>query len=165
MHTEAYRFVQMVAESLGPRESVVEIGSRNVNGTIRPLFTGVPYIGIDAVPGVGVDVVANGATFALRRPIDTVVCCEVLEHTDEAEAIVANALGILQPLGSLLITCAAPPRALHSAVDGCQLRAGEFYRNVAPHELEHWVSTHGGQVVKLEYAPERGDLYVWARKP
>lgn len=164
MHAEAYTFVQLVAEQLGPRQAVLEIGSRNINGTVRPLFNGCKYLGIDLAPGFGVDRVANGATFAPEQRVDTVLCLEVLEHTDEAEAIVANALRLLYPNGVLLITCAAPNREPHSAVDGAELKQGEYYRNVAPSELNEWVIMHGGEVVQLEYASERGDVYLWARR-
>jgi SAM-dependent methyltransferase len=164
MHVEAYRFIQSALGSLTPRRSVLEIGSRNINGSVRSLFNGAAYVGIDVTDGPGVDLVENGATFTTECRVDTVVCCEVLEHTEEAPAIVANAISLLQPDGILLVTCAAPPRAPHSAVDGNGLRNGEYYRNVAPNELHAWVLAAGGEIVMLAHDPERGDLYLCARK-
>jgi hypothetical protein len=164
MHAEAYRFVQLALGSLTPRRSVLEIGSRHINGTVRGLFNGADYLGIDVVPGHCVDRVADGATFTPERPIDTVVCCEVLEHTDAAEAIVGHGLNLLQPDGILLVTCAAPDRAPHSAVDGNALRPGEFYRNVLPNDLHAWVLNAGAEVMVLAHDPDRGDLYLCARK-
>src|SRR5687767_13155009 len=104
MHAEAFAFVQWVASKMGPRHSVLEIGSRNVNGTIRPLFNGsTRYLGIDMLPGFDVDVVANGATYQPSHPVDTVISCEVLEHTPEAPKIVGHALEVLEPGGVLIV--------------------------------------------------------------
>ena len=164
MHAEAYAFVEDIAKRIGRRQSVIEIGSRNINGTVRPLFNGAQYTGIDPVPGFGVDLIADGASYQPPAKVDTVICCEVLEHTAQAEQIVANALRMLQPDGMLLITCAAPPRAPHSALDGAELQPGEYYHNIGPEVLTDWIETHGGQVQVSHYAPERGDVYVWARR-
>lgn len=63
--------------------NVLEIGSLNVNGSVRECFSDAhQYIGIDARPGPGVDEVANaheiGGMFA--APFNTIVCMEMLEH-------------------------------------------------------------------------------------
>jgi hypothetical protein len=73
---------------------VVELGARNVNGSIRSLFApvaGLRYLGTDIAPGPGVDVVTPGESLTLEAPADVVVCCEVLEHTSAAPAIVGRA--------------------------------------------------------------------------
>ena len=63
MHPEAWAFVQgLGAEPVG---HVVELGSRNFNGSIRPLFAdALSYTGVDILPGYGVDVVADAAAFS-----------------------------------------------------------------------------------------------------
>lgn len=168
MHHHAFRFVQRVAEQLAasasPVTRVLEIGSRNINGSVRPLFPAVAYLGVDVVDGPGVDVVADGATVSPPEAPDCVLCCEVLEHTDQAEAIIAHALELLPAGGHLIVTCAAPDRAPHSAVDGGPLRPDEYYANLDPVTLAAWVTTHGGAVSTLDHYPGRGDVYLWARK-
>jgi SAM-dependent methyltransferase len=111
---------------------VLEIGSRNVNGSIRHLF-GPDYTGLDIADGDGVDVVADVATWETDRRFDVVVCCEVLEHTDAP--VIEAAHRLLRTGGTLILTAAGPGRQEHSAVDGGPLRPGEYYANVDPDDL------------------------------
>jgi len=163
MHPEAFDFVARVAQRIGPRRRVLEMGSRDINGSVRPLFA-CPYVGIDLEPGSGVDVVADGATYEPTAPIDTLVCCEVLEHTEAAEQLVRHGLSLLPPDGVAIFTCATFPRLPHSALDGGPLRPGEFYRNISEHKLLAWILTSEGGINALELHEDRGDLYCWAVK-
>jgi predicted SAM-dependent methyltransferase len=65
--------------------AVLEVGSRDYNGTPRDLFAGAEYVGIDTKAGTGVDMVLSvyelsqlfqGAAF------DAVLALNVLEHLD-----------------------------------------------------------------------------------
>jgi SAM-dependent methyltransferase len=166
MHAEALRFAaRAIADLPSVQDShVLEIGSRDLNGSIRPwLATAASYTGIDRQAGQGVDVVADGATYVPVEAPDLVVCMETLEHAEQADAIVRNAAAILRkPGGRVLITCATEPRAPHSAIDGGPLRTGEFYRNVSLAELVWWVEQAGLKVVHREVHMDRGDLYLVA---
>jgi len=133
------------------RLSVVELGSRTVagnwpySGPVRPLFgdaDGEPaYVGVDIAEGPNVDVVADAATWQCDlAEVDTVVCCETLEHTPEAQMICYNAWRMLDSGGVFLVTTAGEGRAEHSAVDGGPLRDGEFYRNVSRDQLRGWLT-------------------------
>ena len=140
MHPEAFDFVSRIRTEIKPT-SVVEIGSRDVNGSVRPLFEGLPYVGVDAVAGPGVDVVANGRGYRPELTPDCIVCCECLEHTPFAQEICVNAFEILAPGGVLILTAAGEGRAAHSGIDGHLLRPGEeFYRNVTETMLREWLS-------------------------
>lgn len=178
MHAEAMRFAVQMLSRIGVGswildgkthrpELVVEIGSRNVNGSIRQRFDGlnVRYVGVDIEPGPGVDVVADGATYSPPRPPSMVVCMEVLEHTPQGAEIVGNAARALAPGGWLLVTCATNPRSPHSAADGGQLREGEFYANIPAADLHAWVDQAGLTIAAEEVHADRGDLYVLAGKP
>lgn len=165
MHPEAYMFVQRTNSYLYPRpKSVVEIGARNINGTIRHLFSdATDYVGIDIADGPDVDVVANGATWQpdpKKRP-DLVICCEVLEHTAEADEIVRNAVRMVKGGGHVIVTCAGTGRPPHSAFDGGPLREGEYYRNVTKEQVEDWIESLNSMIRNVEYAIalQRGDLY------
>lgn len=161
MHDAAFRYVARVVADLPRPQRVVEIGSRNVNGTPRSLFAGVEsYTGIDVRPGDGVDVVADGATWQPDEPVDLVVCMEVLEHAPEAGEIVANACRMLRPGGTLILTAAGEGRAPHSASDGGPLQAGEFYRNVSADDLRQWARAF--ETCDVETG--RGDVYATCRK-
>ena len=163
MHSAVYAFVVETVRSFPKRERVLEIGSRNINGSLRGLFPDVRwYCGIDLAPGDDVDCVADGATFRTLEAPDTVVCCEVLEHAKDAELIVLNSFEQLAPNGIAIFTMATEGRAPHSASDGGDLAPGEFYRNVSTHELLIWCRPF--RTVRIRAFPERGDLFAVALK-
>ncbi len=140
MHPAALRFVAAAVGAYGPFRSVVEIGSRDINGSVRHLFDGAEsYVGLDPIDGPGVDVVQRADEYAPPSPVEAVVCCEVLEHDEGWRGTVAAAAGWLAPGGHLIITCAAPGRRPHSGVDGgWGLHPGEWYENVGGADLgEH----------------------------
>lgn len=162
MHAEAYDYVaRTLTGRVLPVGLTVEFGGRNINGTIRQLFA-APYVSVDAVPGPGVDVVANAATYEAPQPAACVVCCEVLEHTDEAEAICYNAHHLLEPGGVFLVTAAGEERVPHSAIDGGPLRAGEYYRNVSRGDLAMWLEAFAD--VTITENGSAGDIYAVAVK-
>jgi SAM-dependent methyltransferase len=161
MHQEAFEFVREVLAELPAPRTVVELGGRDFNGSVRGLFEPTSYLSVDLLPGKSVDVVADAAEFEPPEPPDLVVCCEVLEHTPAADRIVRNAVRMLAPGGVLLVTCATDPRAPHSAVDGGGLRAGEWYQNVGQDALAAWLV--GMDVRHLTVLP-RGDLQCLAVK-
>ena len=76
MHPEAREFVHRQVSRL----AAIEIGSLNVNGSIRDLFPHYDYLGLDLVAGPGVDVVADGATFDTPKRFDVAISCEAFEH-------------------------------------------------------------------------------------
>lgn len=161
MHAEALAYV---TSTIGERTfpTVIELGSRNVNGGVRHLFNGARYTGVDIVAGPDVDVVADAARWTTTDLADLVICCEVLEHTPAAADIVASAGRATKPGGMVIITAAGPGRAPHSAVDGGPLRPGEHYANIAPGDLTKWLSAIGSATVEVN--PAAGDVYGMAVK-
>ena len=160
MHAEAFAFVEATVAEHGPWSSVLEIGGRNVNGTIRDLFECDSYTALDIADGPGVDIVADAATWQPIRTYDCVVCCEVFEHTPAWPQILRTAAAALNPAGTLIITAASWPRAPHSAVDGGPLRGGEFYCNVDSNDLADQLGAAGfaGNVLRHPH----GDVYAHA---
>jgi len=144
---------------------VLEIGSLDINGSIRPLFDTAHYHGIDLVEGPGVDEVADAATWSPPGRYDVVICAEVLEHSPAWEQVMATMWDALEPGGLLLMTCAGPGRAPHSAVDGQEVRDGEHYANVSPGAVLAIVREWGATAWSIEHAQVRGDLYLRVDKP
>ena len=61
--------------------SILEIGSYNVNGTIRSIFTNSKkFIGVDVVNGPCVDVVYDGLNLNISDHFDLLISCECFEH-------------------------------------------------------------------------------------
>ena len=164
MHRNAYSFVNMVLLSHMPRFSVVEFGSRNINGSIRDCFPNVQkYVGIDLYKGDGVDIIGDASKYTPEYEIDTVVCVSVLEHTPNAKALIDNAFRILSPQGLFIVTTVSDPCPKHSEVDGGPLREDEFYANITRMELFEWLQDF--PFIGMESDTFlTGDLLAWARK-
>jgi SAM-dependent methyltransferase len=160
LHVQAHDFVARHARGLFPH-SVLEIGSFDVNGGVRPLFSSARrYHGIDIAPGPGVDEVADAADWRTATLFDVVVSTEVLEHTSRWRDVVTNGWNALTPGGVLLMTCATDPRPPHSAIDGWEVRPGEWYANVAPEDAIALIRSFTPRAWLAEVALDRGDLYV-----
>jgi SAM-dependent methyltransferase len=158
VHVQAHEFIARHAATVEPR-TVLEIGSLDVNGSVRPLFPNANYHGLDVVEGPGVDEVADAADWRTSTQFDLVISTEVLEHAARWRDVVTNAWGALAPGGSLLMTCATDPRPPHSAVDGWELRPGEWYANVGPGEVTELARSLCPACWQVEVALDRGDLY------
>jgi SAM-dependent methyltransferase len=160
VHADARAYVARVLPK-APTGPVVEFGSRFVNGGVRDLLNGAPYVGIDQEPGLGVDVVADARSFRAETPAALVLCCEVLEHCPRPEQVIANAYANLARGGRLILTAAADPRAPHSGLDGQQLRLGEYYANIAAWQLQEWLKPFHRYEIEESHT---GDIYAWAEK-
>src|SRR3989338_7333868 len=97
---------------------ILEVGSRNVNGSIREVLSECAgeYIGVDLFDGPGVGVVCNVAalsgTFA-NQSFDLVVSTEMLEHCLDWQDALYKMASVLCQNGLLLITTRSPGFELH----------------------------------------------------
>lgn len=124
MHFQVIEFLARVRD-LHPEafqdRRVLEVGSRYINGTIRPLFRRCQYTGLDLAYGPGVDVVCHVADYCAadcavppQAPgYDTVVSCEALEHDARWADSLASMYRLTEPGGFLIITAAGPGRPEH----------------------------------------------------
>jgi 2-polyprenyl-3-methyl-5-hydroxy-6-metoxy-1,4-benzoquinol methylase len=104
---------------------VLEVGSYNVNGSIRDLVSGAAlYHGIDWRPGPDVDEVCLAHAFAPRpadRRFDTLVSASMLEHDPHWMASVAQTMQALRPGGRAFwswCSGASHPHCEETAPDG-----------------------------------------------
>lgn len=118
MHSSVMKWVEeQVAKHGCQGQSVLEVGSMNVNGSVRPLFEKAgasSYIGVDMRDGIGVDCVMNAR--ALGFPdghFDWVVCTEMLEHDSEFWTSMREMGRVLRPGGKLMITTRGNGFPLH----------------------------------------------------
>lgn len=170
MHPPVLKWLRQVLPTLSPRLRVLEIGSKNINGSAREVIDTPEapvsrYVGIDPADGPGVDVVADGETYRPDFAPDTVVCCEVFEHTPRWPQILEHVYELLEPGGFVLLTMATDPRLPHSAVHGGPLQEGEYYANVPPVALVDTLRSIGYEMQTVAVNDARGDLYAAAYKP
>lgn len=166
MHAQAFAFVRRALEGRDlAGAAVLELGSYNVNGSVRPLFVerGIAsYHGIDRREGPGVDEMADAAEYGARNKFDVVVTTEMLEHAPDPQACIQMAKRALKPGGLLIVTAAAPERQIHNNDGGSQLADKEHYGNIAPADLAEWVKW---PIMMVQHEPAIGDVYMIAQKP
>ena len=91
-------------------QRVIEVGSLDVNGSLRPMvesFSPREYIGVDMQMGRGVDQICDAAHLLNRfgsNRFDVVISTELLEHVINWQKVVHNLKQILKPGGLLLLT-------------------------------------------------------------
>jgi len=160
MHAEAFSFVRAMTKDRKPK-TILELGSRDINGSPRILFPHAVYTGIDLEAGEGVDIVADAASWEPDGLYDLVFCLEVMEHTPDWPQIIDTAHSALNDGGLFVITAATDPRKPHSAVDGGELFEGEYYENVDPEKLGQAIKVSGFKQGTV-WVRDWGDVYAIA---
>jgi SAM-dependent methyltransferase len=144
---------------------VLDLGGRDINGSIRDLLPNAKWTGCDIEAGPGVDLVHDCTTpWPDNAPhFDVVVCTEVLEHVAAWPELLSTCAEALAEGGPqlLYVTCASDGRAAHGAAGGPVPLPGEWYRNVPPGTLHEALSARFRQTA-VEYRAIPGDAYAWA---
>lgn len=116
--------------------TVLDVGSLDVNGTNRWLFSHCHYVGIDLVAGKNVDRVCS--VFDVKESFNVVISTETLEHDPEWRMTVAGMCARVKEGGLLLITCAGPGRPEHGTrrcpIPGMS-NDTDYYCNVSPMDI------------------------------
>ena len=149
-------FDTYVAKMPGP--TIVEIGSQNVNGSLREVSpAGARYIGLDFVEGEGVDVVLSDP---YRIPLDpetadVVVCSSCFEHSEMFWLVFLEALRILKPGGVFYINVPSNG-AFHRYPVDCW----RFYPD-SGHAMVTWAQRNGLRPLLLESYTARQHSDIW----
>lgn len=163
MHAEAFGYVRAKAGDLHLGGAMLDLGGRDVNGTVHGLFPDATWTVVDIADHPSVDHVGDAATIDLGRTFDVVVSTECFEHTPDSCRIIANAYKHLRPGGVLVATMAGPGRAPHGASGEPTPPAGEYYSNVTPDDLFDWLKAAGFEDIVLDQTSV--DLRCTARRP
>lgn len=140
-HQNQRDFVRTVSNSLPSFFSevkVLEVGSLNINGTVRDFFSNCEYLGIDIAPGKGVDLVCEGQRFdAPDSSFDQVISCEVMEHNPHWKETFNNMIRVCKPGGLVTMTCATTGRPEHGTTRSSPTKSPltveqgwDYYRNL-----------------------------------
>lgn len=97
------------------RGAVLELGSQDVNGSIRPWFTEArKYVGVDLCPGKGVDIVSKAAETKFRKyEFDTLACFSMFEHDPDWKRSFSHNLQWLKPGGMIFLCWGAEGNTRH----------------------------------------------------
>lgn len=141
---------------------VLEVGSYNVNGTVRPLIqrhAPKSYLGVDATPGPGVDLVLN--VDALAGEFDPVfglvVSTEMLEHVRGWRTALANLIQVVAPGGVLAVTTRSPGFPYHPFP--------EDHWRYPPETMGKLLESAGMLLEAVHPDPEAPGVFAVARKP
>jgi SAM-dependent methyltransferase len=169
-HTEQMNFITSVRDMFSwafHDRRVLEVGSWNVNGTVRPLFERCSYLGIDLAPGDCVDLVCKGADYRSDQPFDTVLSTECFEHDEQWADTLRNMIRHTKPGGLMIITCASTGRAEHgtrrtSPDASLSSSFSDYYRNLTAQDFEQAVDLRAlFSVHEFSNGNAGRDLYFW----
>jgi SAM-dependent methyltransferase len=147
-HAEQTGFIRLMRDFVFPSNGrVLEIGSYQVNesGSLRAIFSGCSYTGVDLAEGPGVDVVASGHDVNLTSDsFDVTLSAECFEHNPLWRETFANMYRMTKPGGILIITCASRGRVEHGTArsfkphysPGTTAVGWDYYMNLTQEDFE-----------------------------
>jgi len=157
--------MQFGRQQIGPTDvagkRVLEVGSRNVNGSLRDYVEGLgprEYIGIDIEAGPGVDRTMRADQVADEfgdNSFDLVISTELLEHVGNWWDVVSSLKRVCVEGGVILITTRSPGFPYHGfPVDMWRFTVLDMQKIFADCTIE-----------RLESDSEAPGVFVKARKP
>ena len=146
-HIQQFRFIGFIKQVLPEyfdSKKVLEIGSLNINGSVRQFYSGCEYTGIDVAAGLDVDIVSNGEDFYEKAGVyDVIISCECMEHNPMYKKTWLNMIRMLKEDGLLIMTCATFGRPQHGTSlnepvsSPLTLQLGQdYYKNLVKSDFE-----------------------------
>lgn len=172
MHQSVHDYVHRVIEVdvvLG--RSVLEVGSFNVNGSVRPYVESLgaaKYLGVDKRTGPGVDLAVDceELTATVGDDWDVVISTEMLEHVENWRECMIQLACAVKPGGRLLLTTRSPGFPRHGY---------DLPEEIDPRKIhDHWrytvadmtaIMTALDLVAIVEEDPLEPGVFVFAFKP
>ena len=151
MSLQQLDFFSTILESgilTGRQLRILEIGSLDINGTIRQLCGHLSiseYIGLDLGAGPGVDVITSGHEYLSdsHDQFDLILSAECLEHNPFWRETIENSIRLLKPQGLLIFSWATTGRAEHGTHANSPESApfivqdfDNYYRNISRRDLK-----------------------------
>lgn len=133
MHAAARRWCDLLGHDRAGW--ALDLGGRDVNGSVRSYWPAMTWVGVDLHDGPGVDIPADCRDYTPLPRYELVLCTEVFEHVPGWGNIVSTAWRALVPGGLFVATTAGPQRRPHHYNGGGPPHPGEWYRNVDPEQL------------------------------
>ena len=177
-HEAQINFVKSVRTKFGfehfAHAYVLEVGSLDINGSVRDLVESCVYTGIDVGPGPGVDLVICGSEYDEPADLyDTVISCECFEHNPKWVQTFKNMITVCRPGGLIIMTCATTGRREHgtarSAPDSSPLTVakgwGDYYKNLTQEDFEkHFDLSEHFSEYHFSTNAKPADLYFYGIK-
>lgn len=153
----------------------LDVGSLDINGNNRSLFTGSLYIGVDVAEGRNVDIVSKGHELSLPdNTFDTIISTECFEHDQFYKETLSNIYRMLKPGGLFIFTCATTGRPEHgtrrTTPQDAPLLQGigdwsDYYKNLTEEDIkEVFVVDSAFSEYSFNINNEAHDLYFYGIK-
>lgn len=142
-HPEQMNYIQNLKNKYSNyfnNSKVIEVGSLNINGTVRVFFNNCEYIGSDVDNGNCVDVVCEGQNLKYEDNFfDTSISCECFEHNPYWIETFKNMYRMTKNNGIVIMTCATTGRAEHgtsrSRPEDAPLLKWDYYKNLTEEDF------------------------------
>jgi SAM-dependent methyltransferase len=163
---------------------VLEVGSLNINGTVRDHFTDCTFVGVDVDEGPGVDLTCGGQD--VDHPdntYDTTCSCNCFEHNPYYRETIQNCVRLLKSGGMFLFTCATTGRPVHgvaSLEEESKLKYpnwktmpnvsrdnwdNDYYKNLTEQDIRECCDIEATfEQFEFEVEENHCDLYFWGIK-
>jgi SAM-dependent methyltransferase len=168
-HQQQLDFIKSVKDQLpeyfkGTR--VLEVGSLNINGSVRQFFEPDQYIGCDLGEGAGVDIVCRGHELPYpNESFDVVISCECFEHDRHWEKTFQKMVDLVRKGGLVIFSCATIGRPEHGTTRTSPADApftNDYYRNLREEDFDQFKSSFDSY--KFSQCLRPRDLYFWGLK-
>lgn len=174
-HPEQLNFIQETKQKYGnffKNVAVLEVGSLNINGTVRNFFEDCSYIGLDISSGPGVDVVSLGHEYnAPDNSFDTVISAECFEHNPYWEKTFENMIRMCRSGGMIIVTCATTGRIEHgtarsipSASPLTIQKGWDYYKNLTEQDFRKFDLNSTFSEYNFSVNQNSFDLYFYGFK-
>lgn len=175
-HPQQINYIKLVKNQFQSNfinSKILEIGSLDINGSIRQFFESCDYTGIDLGEGKGVDIVCEGQHYdAPADYYDTVVSCECFEHNPYWIETFNNMIRVCKPGGLIIMTCATTGRKEHGTTrtspKDSPLTIGkgwDYYKNLTRDDfLENIAFDDFFKTCEFSEDVSSCDLYFWGIK-
>ena len=174
-HFQQEKFVEIASEylNLTHSEKIFELGSYDVNGSIKPLFSFDEYLGIDVSEGPNVDKIYDGKNlnFLSDDYFDVSISCNCFEHNPHWKSNLADMYRVTKEEGHLIVQIASRGFDEHGTVRtdpslslASQEKGWNYYRNVTLKEFLNESSKLDFKYHYITYNPFSRDLYFFGKK-
>lgn len=174
MHLEAQNFT-LYAKKVLPHyfdsKLILDVGSGDINGNNRSLFTNCIYNGNDVIDAPNVTIVSKTKDLPFNSNyFDTIISTECFEHDHEWVESFRNIHRMLKPDGLFIFTCASTGRREHGtrrtspfdsyATIGNQPDFVDYYKNLTHEDINSVLNFRSTfSICYTYYQPKSYDLY------
>jgi SAM-dependent methyltransferase len=161
-HSSVLTWAASLPPSVSKGRTVLEVGSYDVNGSVRPALEAhgpTSYLGVDQSAGPGVDEVADVTELPGRYPdgFGLVVSTEMLEHVRDWREAMQALVELVAPGGLLALTTRGPGFPYHAFPE-------DHWRYPVP-VMDAILRSAGLTVRSCEEDPEAPGVFAVAFKP